>query len=310
MNFECLLASQGDYIYNHLRSISITSKLILIISLILMFTSFLLFGLALRSQEIVVLLIAFLQPFIILYFVYWRARRQHASLDLVIKCFFVGFWFTTLQSMVLEALLQVTIILILSLATLGLDALFLHPHNGWASGSIIGSIGMSYSNLRSNSNSIGNSNIVSDNQSYPNGFYNTVNNAVKQYSNIHLAIFGQSRMSYLGSPSPGVTMALNYQSRIQWVQDLPQGYSNVAEGTPPPAEGGIPDKGALLKAIVISNPFVVIVGAFLMAFVIAAGVEETCKHFIIRCCPFVTPLKNPHSILGTSSQSCFILLIL
>jgi hypothetical protein len=253
-----------------------------------MFVCFLLFGLALRAQEIVVLLVAFLQPFTILYFVYWRARRQHASLDLVIKCFFVGFWFTTFQSMVLESLLQVTIFFILALATLGIDALFLHPHNGWASGSIIGTVGMG--NLRSHS--------VSDNQSNPIGLHNTVYHAMQKFSEVHLALFGQSRMSYLGSPSPGVTMILGYQSRMQEIQGLHRDYYSTAALTRPPAEGGIPDPGDLLKAVVKSNPFVVILGAFLMAFVIAAGVEETCKHFIIRCCPFVTPLKNPHTILG------------
>jgi hypothetical protein len=36
---------------------------------------------------------------------------------------------------------------------------------------------------------------------------------------------------------------------------------------------------------------------FLMAFVVAAGVEETMKHFVVRCCRFPTPLKDPHSIL-------------
>lgn len=235
------------------------------------------------------LLIAFLQPFTILYFVYWRARRQHTSLDLVIKCFFVGFWFTTFQSGVLESFLQVTIFLVLSLATLGIDALYLHPHNGWASSSVTGSVGMD--NLRSNS--------ILSNQSKSIGLYNTVNNAMKQFSDIHLALFArQSQMSYLGSPCPGVTMALEFQSKIQGVQDLPRYYYTAAADTEPPAEGGIPGSGDLLRAVIVSNPFVVILGAFLMAFVIAAGVEETSKHFIVRCCPFVTPLKNPHTILG------------
>jgi hypothetical protein len=256
-----------------------------------MLVCFLLFGLALRSLEIIVLLVAFLQPFTILYFVYWRARRQHASLDLVIKCFFVGFWFTTFQSMVLESILQVTIFLTLALATLGIDALFLHPHKGWASGSIIGSVGMG--NLRSNS--------ISENQSNSIGLHNTVNYAMQKFSEVHLALFGQSRMSYLGSPSPGVTTILDYQSRIMGVQGLPRDYYSAAALTPrPDAEGGLPQEEDLMKALVKSNPFVVILGAFLMAFVIAAGVEETCKHFIVRCCPFVTPLKNPHTILGSS----------
>jgi hypothetical protein len=44
------------------------------------------------------------------------------------------------------------------------------------------------------------------------------------------------------------------------------------------------------------TPLVVLV-LFLTAFVVAAGVEETMKHFAVRCCSFPRPLRDPHSIL-------------
>lgn len=46
-----------------------------------------------RSANILVLLLVFTQPLLILYFVYWRNRRQVAYLDYVIKTFAYGFWY-------------------------------------------------------------------------------------------------------------------------------------------------------------------------------------------------------------------------
>lgn len=51
------------------------------------------------------------------------------------------------------------------------------------------------------------------------------------------------------------------------------------------------------KQVLIQNIVLVIIGLFFMAFVVAAGVEETMKHFVVRCCQFPSTLKDPHSIL-------------
>ena len=57
------------------------------------------------------------------------------------------------------------------------------------------------------------------------------------------------------------------------------------------SHGGIfsPEVAALNFALVV-------VALLVMAFVIAAGVEETMKHFAIRCCRFPAALRDPHSI--------------
>ena len=34
-----------------------------------------------------------------------------------------------------------------------------------------------------------------------------------------------------------------------------------------------------------------------MAYVIAAGVEETMKYFVVRCCTFPQSLKEPQTVL-------------
>ncbi len=64
-----------------------------------------------KYKNLAVLVLAFVQPFLILYFVYWRSRR----LDVVIKLFAVGFWFTTFQSVILEELLSLVVFLVFGL---------------------------------------------------------------------------------------------------------------------------------------------------------------------------------------------------
>jgi len=76
----------------HFHSISKTSKFIVflwaLIALLTIFVDLILN----ESANVLVLLLIFVQPLLILYFVYWRARRQYAYLDYVIKTFAYGFW--------------------------------------------------------------------------------------------------------------------------------------------------------------------------------------------------------------------------
>ena len=51
------------------------------------------------------------------------------------------------------------------------------------------------------------------------------------------------------------------------------------------------------RNILKSHIFLLLISLFVMAFVIAAGVEESMKHFVVRCCQFPTALTNPHTIL-------------
>ena len=62
----------------------------------------LLLVLAGRPYNIAVLLLIFLQPITILYFIYWRTKRNVISLDYVVKLFAVGFFFTSFQCIVIE----------------------------------------------------------------------------------------------------------------------------------------------------------------------------------------------------------------
>jgi hypothetical protein len=51
------------------------------------------------------------------------------------------------------------------------------------------------------------------------------------------------------------------------------------------------------KETLRSHILITLVVLFLMAFVVAAGVEETMKHFVVRCCAFPTSLKEPYEVL-------------
>ena len=59
--------------------------------------------------------------------------------------------------------------------------------------------------------------------------------------------------------------------------------------------GGADDN--TIKELLKNNILLVLIVLFFVAFVIAAGVEETMKHFVVRCCQFPTPLKDPHTIM-------------
>ena len=54
---------------------------------------------------------------------------------------------------------------------------------------------------------------------------------------------------------------------------------------------------AIFVLLLQKNIFWVLLLLFLNAYVVAAGVEETMKHFVVRCCPFPTALKDPQSVL-------------
>lgn len=93
--------------------ISITSRIIVVLYGIAALLSCYLFIMVGDALNIIVLLLIFVQPFTILYFVFWRRCRHHASVDIVLKLFAVGFWFTTFQSIILEEIIQFCIALLI-----------------------------------------------------------------------------------------------------------------------------------------------------------------------------------------------------
>lgn len=173
-------------LWAHMKALSLTSVVIVWTWLGLMAALFLILAISRRGLHITVFLLTFLQPLLIEYFVYWRSRRQYAALDYVVKMFAVGFWFSTVQSICLEFLLQALLFAIFT------------PILGMHSGDTVADDDVTISENR------------------------------------------HKLATHLGA---------------------------------------------------------VVVLLLLMAFVVAAGVEETMKHFAVRCCRFPAPLQNPHTVL-------------
>lgn len=123
--------------------------------------------------------------------------------------------------------------------------------------------------------------------------------AMNQLSTIHGALFtsGADNMNYslASSPTPGVSLALQYGMRqYPYSSESSDGVRSLASGVPTIS----PELMASLQRLIKEYSFVVFLAVFIMAFVIAAGVEETLKHFIVRCCPFTRPIKDPSAVLG------------
>lgn len=86
--------------------------------------------------------------------------------------------------------------------------------------------------------------------------------------------------------SPIAQAIVNVLAMINQTSDM-QGFDNVV------------DKEKLIESLpklIRQNWILVFVGCFVMAFVVAAGVEETMKHFIVRCYRFGSALKDPYTI--------------
>jgi Cys-rich protein (TIGR01571 family) len=210
---------------SHVKVLSETSKIILWLSLgVILLCSVLLVAIG-KGANVVVLLLVFVQPFLILYFVYWKYKRQYALLDMVIKCFAVGFWFTTLQSIVLEVILQAVLYLLLGIVEQVVDP--------------------------STSSSDGDSSSSSSTSTL---------SIIQIFSGI-LSLVTSKDSSYM---------------------------VNAAAATDDDAANREELKGKIIF---------VVIGIFLESFIVAAGVEETMKHFIVRYCQFPTLLRNPHAIL-------------
>jgi hypothetical protein len=261
-----------------LRAISNTSKLILVLSLgAACISSFLLVWKG-SGSAILVLILIFLQPFLILYFVYWRARREYTSLDYVIKCFAVGYFLTTTQVIAIEVLLQ-NLMSIFLVAVVIVSGPFV---NSVSAGGIAAPVGTAPLNSPSSSMLV---------------------MGMTQLAAVHSALFTSASYPLHGvsSPTPGVSLVLQYvygNSHSHYAASAEHSSGihsarNLATAIKYP-----PELLAPLQRLIRQYSFVIFLGVFIMAFVIAAGVEETLKHFVVRCCPFTRPLKDPSAVLG------------
>lgn len=223
----------NDSFVDHLGTISQTSKLILILcGAVCLITIFVCVATK-HPLNLAILLLIFVQPFVLLYFVYWKPRRKFALLDNVIKIFAVGFWFTTFQSVILESILQFFVMVFIGIA----------------------------------------GGLTSDPSQTDDSSKSFLENGIGSLS------FGELRRSSI-NVIYRVMFDMYYGSESRELQD---GSSN----------DGLDQQRNEMR----SHFVLVVIALFLMAFVVAAGVEETMKHFAVRCCKLPVALSEPHSIL-------------
>ena len=172
-----------------------------------------------QPTRMAVVFVILVQPVVILYFFYWRTRRHQTSLDLVIKCFAIGYWLSSVQS---QALVAVTMSIFYAVAEV-----------------TVGVYKMSDASSAAMLNGT-----------------NTI-----QLTNLH-----------------------DYA--------LPQ-FSNVTRHN-------ADDELHVVPPIPIDlNIRAFIASIFYISLVLRAAIDESVKHYIVRCFPFTSPLKNPQCVLGT-----------
>lgn len=190
-----------------------------------------------RPIHLVTLFAIFLQPCLVMYFFYWRTRRQYAQLDFVIKFFTVGFFVSTFQSICLESVLEFFLNVVAAVV-------FAFVNQGAAD------------------------------QSY-------VNAPLWQ----SLELIKGSKAALLTSAFHGFQLLVPTPSAVAESPYFDNSYSaldvlNAAAADDDDLSKGLEDQKSLMRRYIV----LVALYCFVMAFVVAAGTEETMKHFAVRCC--------------------------
>ena len=266
----------------HLKTISKFSHLILRMWLSVVAATFIALLIAGRGLSFLVLILVFVQPFLILYFVYWRNsdRSKHVSLDYVIKLFAVGFFMSTTQSIVFESLLESILGFVV-----GVVLLLLNPD---------------MNNNDDGNNNTDNSTRVqivqllrpyfSKDGSWTallTGAYYTITNTFAAPTEYSSTIDHTYTTATITATADQYASADGYIYYPLTSRSLTGSTSNTTDDS----------ESGFTPELMRKNFFIVIIALFIMAFVIAAGVEETMKHFAVRCCRFPALLRDPHSVL-------------
>lgn len=260
----------GVGLLEHFISVSKLSHTILRLWLTVVVTTFIALLVVGRGLNIVVLLLVFVQPFLILYFVYWRdpEKSKHVSLDYVIKLFAVGFFMSTSQSIVFESVLEGILQLVV-----GVVLMILNP------------------DMNDSSN---------DDADSPDGRAQAQQQIVRalmphfdkpgSWGKLFSAAATHTQ-AWMASPS-------SYDTHLVYGGEH-SAYNPVtaAAAAEEEEEGSTDDNSGFTPALMRKNFIIIVLALIVMAYVIAAGVEETMKHFAVRCCRFPAPLKDPKAAL-------------
>jgi len=233
-----------------LKTVSSASRLIAALSVLVALRFLVSLVLNGKPLNIVVLVLVFAQPLLVLYLFYWRYHRSHASLDYVIKLFAVGFFMSTIQSVVFESILEAVLGVVVLVILLLMDPQALQTDK-------------------------------------------TADAATSPSFLQALLPFDNSRKDGLMSANPALSLRL--RELIHSTVHVMHSGLHVDAATEGSEDSQ--DNGDLFRPDVVRKNFpLVVVALLVMSFVIAAGVEETMKHFAIRCCRFPADLRDPHSV--------------
>lgn len=223
----------------------------------------------LAPNTALVLLLTFLQPAIALYLVYWVYAKQYAQLDYVIKLFIVGFFMSTTQSIILEEIVQLLFGMVVIILIDIFDPTSLQPS-------------------------------TASDISFGAKFLSQIHGVSKTRPLLSATYTGQDIQNLINSlisPREQVTAANALQvDRYRYHADssLTNAYLHEAEFNMTAADDGVMNVSAEMAR---RNFWIILLLLFVTAFVIAAGVEETMKHFAVRCCRFPAALKDPKTVL-------------
>lgn len=264
-------ADASASLVEHLKAVSMVSHLILRLWACLVAATFLALIISGKGLSLLVLIAVFVQPFLILYFVYWRdsQRSKHVSLDFVIKLFAVGFFMSTSQSIVFESLLEGILMVVVSIVLH-----ILNPH-------------LDDEDDKSSSSAAVSAQVRAL--------------LVPMFSKHHWGQMINGAATFTFSFMSGASDTTSLYSD-NYIHDYSQAHSSpalhAALSSNGSADADADDNiGGYSAHTIRSNIVVVALALFVMAFVIAAGVEETMKHFAVRCCRFPAPLRDPKAVL-------------
>ena len=212
---------------------------------------------SIQLVEFILCFVLVLQPIILLYFLYWRRRRRSASLDYVIKAFATGMFATTVQALVVEYTLQWILAAIMT------------PYLGPAvdtpvtisSRHLLVKTGQSRAVLRE-------------------ALVGAVSHLWNLYASSEASVDHTSIVRDAGGM---VDPALHLLS------------SRLLATTPTTADDDVVTSD--LRVSLTKNMFAAVLCLLVMSFVVAAGVEETFKHYIVRGCRYPAPLKDASTLL-------------
>lgn len=285
----------SESLFIQLNKISKMSMFILKLTATLALIALLLLISSAHAQNFLVLVLVFLQPLLIMYFVYWRKNRKYASLDFVIKLFAVGFFLSTTQSIVFESILEFVLGIVVAILLIIFNPNTISDANSTSSSHDAANYYSSQMDSTSYRQKLtqsimkimlagtGGWTFLWDSSWSADGFDAT--GAISDYD--HYTV---SSGNMLRSGNSSVSLSNN-----RYYSNTFHTSSNIISSSNSTSSSSSFDD--MSPSEMRHNIIIIVFALFVMAFVIAAGVEETMKHFAVRCCRFPAPLKNPFGVM-------------